>query len=297
MSEHSTYTPGNAVEKWLDDRLPIIRFSKEHLMDFPTPKNLNYWWTFGGILALCLMTQIVTGIVLAMHYTPNVDLAFASVERIMRDVNGGWLIRYVHANGASMFFIAVYLHMLRGLYYGSYKAPREMIWIVGCLIFFLLIGRYLDRRARGRARHNGVGRRQQGAVGLPAGLCQGEQLFVQAPGQALLARGQVQHLGHAQRCGRHTADTDGKPRHAETVNARLPVQGLLNAPLKPCLRRLICARLLNGQIIGGILAYSQPCHDGDYGGHDDDHEHRRHQAKAVLPRVRAHCRRAPVASA
>lgn len=85
------------------------------------------------------MTQIVTGIVLAMHYTPNVDLAFASVERIMRDVNGGWLIRYVHANGASMFFIAVYLHMLRGLYYGSYKAPREMIWIIGCVIFFLMI--------------------------------------------------------------------------------------------------------------------------------------------------------------
>ncbi|MFW8696239.1 cytochrome b N-terminal domain-containing protein, partial [Mesorhizobium japonicum] len=83
---------------------------------------------FGGILAICLMTQIITGIVLAMHYTPHVDLAFASVERIMRDVNGGWLIRYVHANGASMFFIAVYLHMLRGLYYGSYKAPREMIW-------------------------------------------------------------------------------------------------------------------------------------------------------------------------
>jgi ubiquinol-cytochrome c reductase cytochrome b subunit len=108
-------------------------------MSLPTPRNLNYWWTFGGILALCLMTQIVTGIVLAMHYTPNVDLAFASVERIMRDVNGGWLIRYVHANGASMFFIAVYLHMLRGLYYGSYKAPREMIWIIGCVIFFLMI--------------------------------------------------------------------------------------------------------------------------------------------------------------
>lgn len=139
MSDHeSTYVPKTGVEKWLDTRLPIVRFGADY-MSLPTPKNLNYWWTFGGILALCLVIQIATGVVLAMHYVPNIDLAFASVERIMRDVNGGWLIRYVHANGASMFFIAVYLHMLRGLYYGSYKAPREMIWIVGCLIFFLMI--------------------------------------------------------------------------------------------------------------------------------------------------------------
>ncbi len=139
MSDHeSTYVPKTAVERWMDTRLPIIRFGMDYA-NLPTPKNLNYWWTFGGILAICLMTQIITGIVLAMHYTPHVDMAFASVERIMRDVNGGWLIRYVHANGASMFFIAVYLHMLRGLYYGSYKVPREMIWIVGCVIFFLMI--------------------------------------------------------------------------------------------------------------------------------------------------------------
>ena len=139
MSDHeSTYVPKTGVEKWLDTRLPIIRFGADY-MSLPTPRNLNYWWTFGGILALCLVIQIATGIVLAMHYVPNVDLAFASVERIMRDVNGGWLIRSVHANGASMFFIAVYLHMLRGLYYGSYKAPREMIWILGCVIFFLMI--------------------------------------------------------------------------------------------------------------------------------------------------------------
>lgn len=139
MSAHeSTYVPKTAVEKWLDTRLPIVRFGADY-MSLPTPKNLNYWWTFGGILALCLVTQIATGIVLAMHYVPNTELAFASVERIMRDVNGGDLIRYTHANGASMFFIAVYLHMLRGLYYGSYKAPREMIWIVGCVIFFLMI--------------------------------------------------------------------------------------------------------------------------------------------------------------
>jgi len=139
MSEHeSTYVPKTGFEKWLDTRLPIIRFGADY-MALPTPRNLNYWYTFGAILMLCLGTQIVTGIVLAMHYTPNTDMAFASVERIMRDVNGGWLIRYVHANGASMFFIATYIHMLRGLYYGSYKAPREMIWIIGCVIFFLLI--------------------------------------------------------------------------------------------------------------------------------------------------------------
>ena len=139
MSEHqSTYVPGTAIEKWLDTRLPIVRFGADYL-SLPTPKNLNYWYTFGGILTVCLMIQIITGIVLAMHYTPNTGLAFASVERIMRDVNGGWLIRFIHANGASMFFMAVYIHMLRGLYYGSYKAPREMIWILGCVIFFLMI--------------------------------------------------------------------------------------------------------------------------------------------------------------
>ena len=139
MSDHeSTYVPKSGIEKWLDTRLPIIRFGADY-MSLPTPKNLNYWYTFGGILALCLVVQIATGIILAMHYVPNTEMAFASVERIMRDVNGGDLIRYTHANGASMFFIAVYIHMLRGLYYGSYKAPREMIWIVGCLIFFLMI--------------------------------------------------------------------------------------------------------------------------------------------------------------
>lgn len=139
MSDHeSTYVPKTGIEKWLDARLPIVRFGMDY-MALPTPKNLNYWYTFGAILSLCLVVQIVTGIVLAMHYTPNTAFAFDSVERIMRDVPGGWLIRYVHANGASMFFIAVYIHMFRGLYYGSYKQPREMIWILGCVIFFLLI--------------------------------------------------------------------------------------------------------------------------------------------------------------
>ncbi|MDC7674572.1 cytochrome b [Asticcacaulis machinosus] len=140
MSDHpSTYVPKTGIEKWLDSRLPIVRLAYDSFVDYPTPKNLNYWWTFGGILSVCLAVQIITGIILAMHYTPHIDYAFNSVERIMRDVNYGWLIRYVHANGASMFFFAVYVHMLRGLYYGSYKAPREVLWILGCIIFFLMI--------------------------------------------------------------------------------------------------------------------------------------------------------------
>jgi quinol-cytochrome oxidoreductase complex cytochrome b subunit len=136
-SEHSSYTLGSSVEKWFDDRLPVVRFAKEHLMDFPTPKNLNYWWTFGAILVMCLGVQIVTGIILAMHYTPNVAMAFDSVEHIRRDVNGGRIIQATHAVGASMFFVALYIHIFRGLYYGSYKAPREIIWILGVLIFIL----------------------------------------------------------------------------------------------------------------------------------------------------------------
>lgn len=140
MSDHqSTYEPKTGIEKWLDSRLPLPRLVYDSFVDFPTPKNLNYWYTFGGILSLFLVIQIITGIVLAMHYTPDVDLAFASVERIMRDVPYGWLLRYVHANGASFFFLAVYVHMFRGLYYGSYKAPREVLWILGCIIFLLMI--------------------------------------------------------------------------------------------------------------------------------------------------------------
>jgi ubiquinol-cytochrome c reductase cytochrome b subunit len=140
MSEHkSTYEPKTGIEKWLDARLPIIRLGYDSFVDYPTPKNLNYWWTFGGILSLCLGIQIITGVVLAMHYVASADQAFNSVERIMRDVNYGWLIRYTHANGASMFFFAVYIHMFRGLYYGSYKAPREVLWLLGCVIYFLMI--------------------------------------------------------------------------------------------------------------------------------------------------------------
>jgi len=140
MSDHqSTYEPKTGIEKWLDSRLPIVRLAYDSFVDYPTPKNLNYWWTFGGILSLCLGIQIITGVILAMHYTANAGMAFDSVERIMRDVNYGWLLRYTHANGASMFFFAVYIHMFRGLYYGSYKAPREVLWLLGCIIYFLMI--------------------------------------------------------------------------------------------------------------------------------------------------------------
>jgi quinol-cytochrome oxidoreductase complex cytochrome b subunit len=139
MSGHSTYEPKNGFSRWLDQRLPVTRLVWDSFVDYPTPRNLNYWWTFGGILSLMLGVQIVSGIVLAMHYTPSAASAFASVEHIMRDVNYGWLIRYTHANGASMFFIAVYIHMLRGLYYGSYKPPREILWILGCVIYLLMM--------------------------------------------------------------------------------------------------------------------------------------------------------------
>ncbi len=139
MSGHSTYVPKTGFERWLDSRLPIIRLANDTIITFPTPKNLNYWWTFGGILSMMLGLQIVTGIILAMHYVPHVDYAFNSVERIMRDVNYGWLIRYMHANGASMFFVAVYIHIFRNLYYGSYKAPREVLWILGCVIYLLMM--------------------------------------------------------------------------------------------------------------------------------------------------------------
>ncbi|HEX3484800.1 MAG TPA: cytochrome b N-terminal domain-containing protein [Micropepsaceae bacterium] len=136
---HGSYVPKTGFERWLDKRLPLIRFTQEHLVSYPTPRNLNIWYTFGGILSFCLGVQIITGIVLAMHYTPDSRLAFDSVEHIMRDVNSGWLLRYLHATGASMFFLAVYIHMFRGLYYGSYKAPREIIWILGVILYVLMM--------------------------------------------------------------------------------------------------------------------------------------------------------------
>ncbi len=139
MSGPSTYTPKSGVERWIDQRLPLPRLLHDTITTYPTPRNLNFWYTFGGILTFCLGVQIATGIVLAMHYVANADLAFDSVQHITRDVNYGWLIRSIHATGASMFFIAVYIHMFRGLYYGSYKAPRELLWILGVLIYILMM--------------------------------------------------------------------------------------------------------------------------------------------------------------
>jgi ubiquinol-cytochrome c reductase cytochrome b/c1 subunit len=133
------YKPRSAFMRWLEARLPIGTLVYSSFVAYPTPRNLNYLWTFGGILSFMLGVQIITGVVLAMHYTANVDLAFKSVELIMRDVNYGWLLRYIHANGASMFFLAVYIHMFRGIYYGSYKAPREVLWILGVIIYLLMM--------------------------------------------------------------------------------------------------------------------------------------------------------------
>ncbi len=139
MSGESTYVPKSRLAKWFESRLPVGGLIHSSFVVFPNPRNLNYWWTFGGILSFMLVAQIVTGVVLAMHYTPHASLAFASIEHIMRDVNYGWLLRYAHANGASMFFLALYIHMFRGMYYGSYKAPREVLWLIGVIIFFLAI--------------------------------------------------------------------------------------------------------------------------------------------------------------
>lgn len=136
---HDAYEPKTGIEKWVDSRLPIVGLLYVTLTA-PTPKNLNWMWIWGIVLTFCLVLQIVTGIILVMHYTPHVDLAFASIEHIMRDVNGGHMIRYAHMNGASLFFVAVYAHIFRGLYYGSYKAPREITWVIGMLIYLLMMG-------------------------------------------------------------------------------------------------------------------------------------------------------------
>jgi len=135
---HDHYEPKSGFEKWLHSRLPIVGLVYDTIM-IPTPKNLNWMWIWGIVLAFCLVMQIVTGIILAMHYTPHVDMAFASIEHIMRNVNAGHMLRYSHANGAALFFFAVYLHIFRGLYYGSYKAPREITWIIGMLIYLAMM--------------------------------------------------------------------------------------------------------------------------------------------------------------
>ena len=139
MSGPSTYQPQHKALQWIEQRLPVMNFVHSSFVAYPTPRNLNYWWTFGAILAMMLAVQIITGVVLAMHYTPHADMAFDSIEAIVRDVNYGWMMRNIHAAGASMFFIAVYVHMFRGLYYGSYKEPRELLWILGVIIYLLMM--------------------------------------------------------------------------------------------------------------------------------------------------------------
>jgi len=134
------YEPQNGFMKWMDERLPLPRLVYNAVgAGYPVPRNLNYMWNFGVLAGFCLVLQIVTGVVLAMHYAADASVAFDKVEHIMRDVNWGWLMRYAHANGASFFFIVVYLHIFRGFYYSSYKAPREMIWLLGVVIYLLMM--------------------------------------------------------------------------------------------------------------------------------------------------------------
>ncbi len=134
------YKPSHPAMVWIDEKLPLPRLIYGAVGGgYEVPRNLNYFWNFGFLAGLCLMIQIVTGIVLAMHYAPNSLVAFDSTEHIMRDVNWGWLMRYAHANGASAFFVVVYIHIFRGFYFGSYKAPREMIWLLGVVIFLLMM--------------------------------------------------------------------------------------------------------------------------------------------------------------
>ncbi len=134
------YKPQHPVMQWVDERLPLPRFVYNAIGGgYPVPRNLNYFWNFGVLAGVALVIQIITGIILAMHYYASIDGAFNSVEHIMRDVNGGWFLRYAHMNGASFFFIVVYIHIFRGLYFGSYKTPREMIWLLGVVIFLLMM--------------------------------------------------------------------------------------------------------------------------------------------------------------
>ncbi len=130
---------GEKLLNWVDNRFPASKLYKEHLSEYYAPKNFNFWYFFGSLAMLVLVIQIVTGIFLVMHYKPEASMAFASVEYIMRDVPWGWLIRYMHSTGASAFFVVVYMHMFRGLIYGSYRQPRELVWIFGCTIFLCLM--------------------------------------------------------------------------------------------------------------------------------------------------------------
>ncbi len=138
-TDHKPRVFTNPIVRWIDRRLPVFAYLDHELNVYPTPKNLNYWWNFGSLALVMLVIMIVTGIFLAMHYTPDDRFAFASVEHIMRDVNYGWMIRYIHMNGASFFFIVTYIHIFRGLYFGSYKEPRELLWMLGVVILLLMM--------------------------------------------------------------------------------------------------------------------------------------------------------------
>ncbi|MBB4285231.1 cytochrome b [Roseospira goensis] len=129
----------NRTIKWVDRRLPIFSMMHRELIVYPTPRNLNYWWNFGSLAGITLVILILSGIFLAMYYTPHEDMAFASIERIMREVNYGWLVRFIHMNTVSLFFLVVYIHIFRGMYYGSYKAPRELLWGIGVLIYLVMV--------------------------------------------------------------------------------------------------------------------------------------------------------------
>ncbi len=132
------YEPKAPFMRWLDEKLPLPRLAYNAIgAGYPVPRNLNYWWNFGVLAGFCLLLQIVTGVVLAMHYAPNATVAFDSIEHINRDVNWGWALRYAHANGASAFFAVIYIHIFRGFFYSSYKAPREKVWLLGVTIFLL----------------------------------------------------------------------------------------------------------------------------------------------------------------
>jgi ubiquinol-cytochrome c reductase cytochrome b/c1 subunit len=139
MAEQHKSEFSNPVINWIDTRLPVFTMMQKEYGTFPTPKNFNYFWNFGALAMVTLMIMIATGIFLAMNYQPNTELAFGSIQHIMRDVNYGWLIRYIHQNGASMFFIVTYIHIFRGLYYGSYKKPRELLWMIGVVILLLMM--------------------------------------------------------------------------------------------------------------------------------------------------------------
>jgi len=134
------YEPQAPLMKWMDEKLPLPRLVYNAIgAGYPVPRNLSYFWNFGVLAGFCLVLQIITGVVLAMHYAANAGVAFDSVEHIMRDVNWGWLMRYMHANGASFFFVVIYIHIFRGFFYSSYKAPREMVWLIGVTIFLLMM--------------------------------------------------------------------------------------------------------------------------------------------------------------